>query len=402
MLRLAALLFATLLVSGSARAADPDPFDWPAVLAAARGQTVYWNAWGGDPVINAYIGWAAGEMAARFGVTVEHVKLADTADAVARIVAEKASGREDDGSVDLIWINGENFVSLKKQGLLFGPWAEALPNFALADVTGKPVLTSDFTEPVEGYESPWGLAQLVFMHDTATVPDPPRSMAALADWAADNPGRFAYPQPPDFLGATFLKQALYEVAPDRAALLRPADDAAFRAATDLLWPLLDRLRPHLWRRGEAYPPTGTALRTLLGEGEIDIAFTFNPGAASTAIAQGELPDTVRTYVLDGGVIGNAHFVAIPFNARAKAGAMVLADFLLSPGAQARKADPRVWGDPTVLDVGALADADRTLFEALPLGVATLSPEDLGPSLPEPHASWLERLEAAWTARYAAR
>ena len=144
------------------------------------------------------------------------------------------------------------------------------------------------------------------------------------------------------------------------------------------------------------------MRQLLADGEVDIAFTFNPSGASAAIASGELPDTVRTFVLDGGTIGNAHFVAIPFNASAKAGALVLANFLISPEAQARKQDPGIWGDPTVLALDRLASDDRARFEALDLGIATLPPEDLGPVIDEPHASWMTELERAWTKRYAAQ
>jgi ABC-type uncharacterized transport system YnjBCD substrate-binding protein len=54
-----------------------------------------------------------------------------------------------------------------------------------------------------------------------------------------------------------------------------------------------------------------------------------------------------------GTLGNTHFVAIPFNANAAAGAMVFADFLLSPEAQAHKQDVSVWGDPTVLAIEKL-------------------------------------------------
>ena len=90
---------------------------------------------------------------------------------------------------------------------------------------------------------------------------------------------------------------------------------------------------------------------------------FNPADASAAISAGRLPETVRTFVLEDGTIGNTHFVAIPFNAAHAAGAMVVADFLLSPEAQARKQDPRVWGDGTVLDLAALAPEDRAPLRA---------------------------------------
>ena len=62
--------------------ADPDPKDWEAVLEEAKGQTVYWNAWGGDPRTNDYIAWAGEQVKERFGVTLEHVELSDTATAV--------------------------------------------------------------------------------------------------------------------------------------------------------------------------------------------------------------------------------------------------------------------------------------------------------------------------------
>lgn len=388
-----------LALAAPALAADPNPADWAAVQAEAKGQTVYWNAWGGEPSINAYIEWVGREVAARHGVKVEHVKLSDTADAVARVVAEKAAGRETGGSVDLIWINGENFAAMKANGLLFGPWAEALPNYRFVDVAGKPTVTLDFTVPVEGFEAPWGMAQVVFMHDTAQMPAPPRSAAALLDWARANPGRFTYPQVPNFLGSTFLKQVLYEVAPDASVLVRPADDTVYAATTAPLWAYLDALNPVLWRQGRAFPQNSAAQRTLMSDGEIAMAISFNPAEATGAILNDELPDTVRTAVFDGGTIGNASFVAIPYNASAKAGAMVVADFLMSPEAQARKQDPAVWGSFTVLDVAGLPAADKARFDALDLGIATLSPEQLGRPLPEPHPSWMTRIEEEWSRRY---
>ncbi len=406
-MRLAApAALALALAAGPAAAqpdpARPDPADWGAVEAEARGQTVYFHAWGGSAQANDFIAWAGGRVAEDHGVSVEHVKLADTADAVSRVIAEKAAGRDAGGAVDLIWINGPNFAAMKDQGLLFGPWAEALPNWALTDPAANAALTADFTVPTEGLEAPWAMAQVVFWHDAARLPDPPRSMPALADWAAANPGRFTYPQPPDFLGTTFLKQALVGLAADPAVLAAPADEAGYAAATAPLWSFLDALTPHLWRGGRAYPATGEALKPLLADGEIDLAISFSPGAASAAIRSGELPDTVRSYVLDGGTIGNASFVAIPYNANAKAGAMVLANFLMSPEAQLRMQDPAHLGWGTVLAMDRLAPEDAAAFAALDLGVATLSPAELGAALPEPHPSWMTRVAEDWVARYGTR
>lgn len=382
-----------------ARALAAEAEDWEAILAAAAGQTVQFNAWGGDQRINDYIAWAAAELADRYDVTVRHVKLADTAEAVSRIVAEKAAGQAAGGSVDLIWINGENFATLKSQGLLFGPFTEKLPNMRFVDAYEKPTTVVDFTIPTGGLEAPWGMAQLVFFYDTARVSMPPRSMAELWRWAQDNRGRFTYPAPPDFLGTTFLKQAFYETTADPTAALTVADARAGMAMTPL-WDFLDRLHPLLWREGRTFPKSSAEMRQLVSDGETDIYFAFNPGDASSAIAQGLLPETMRPFVPNAGSIGNTHFLAIPFNASAKEGAMVLADFMLSPAAQAKKENAEVWGDPTVLSLATLSPEDRKLFDDLPRGPATPAPDDLGRPLPEPHPSWVKELERGWSERYA--
>lgn len=389
---------ATLATAGMARA-DIPPQSYVLALSAARGQAVYFNAWGGDQRINDYIAWAGAEVAARFGVTLRHVKLTDTAEAVTRVLAGKIAGQIDGGGIDLIWINGENFAAMKKQDLLFGPILHLLPNMHFVDPKSKPTILSDFTVPTDGYESPWGMAQLVFFHDTARLANPPRSLSALRDWVKSSPGRFTYPAPPDFIGSTVLKQFLLSLAPDRMPFDRVLDAASFDSMTAPLWDYLADLTPYLWRKGRSYPASSTTLRQLLNDGEVDISMAFNPGDASSAIAQGLLPDSVRSFVLDGGTIGNTHFVAIPFNAKAKAGALVVADFLLSPEAQARKQNAGIWGDPTVLEMTLLGPKDRQLFESLPKGVATLSPQELGPVLAEPHPSWMLAIEARWTQLY---
>ena len=376
-----------------------DTAAWDATLAQARGQTVYWHAWGGDPKINDFISYIGAQALERHGVMVEHVKLASTADAVARVLAEQTAGTTSGGAVDLIWINGENFAAMKGQDLLHGPFATNLPNWPLVDVAGKPAVVTDFTLPTEGYESPWAMAQLVFEYDSARLPEPPRSLAALKDFILANPGRFTYPQPPDYLGTTFLKQVAYGTMADPSVMQRPVDDATYEATVAPMWAWLDAVTPSLWRSGAAYPTNEPALGQLLADAEIEIGFALNPGRASAEIAAGTLPDTIRTFTFEGGTIGNASFVAIPFNASHGSGALVVANLILDPEVQARAQDPSVLGFQTVLNLNALAAPDRARFDALELGVATLAPADMGPALLEPHATWMVRIGQDWIARY---
>ena len=368
---------------------------WAAIEVRARGQTVYFNAWGGSEAINRYIQWAASEVQQRHGVRLEHVKISDAADMVKRVRAEKAAGKTR-GSVDLVWINGENFLTMKREGLLFGPFAESLPSYGLVDVQGKPTTRLDFSEPVDGLEAPWGMAQLTFMADSRRTPEPPRSLDALLAFAKANPGRLTYPRPPNFHGTTFLKQLLLDLNNERSALYRPVTPATFAQATAPLWRTLDALHQQLWRAGRQFPLNAEAMRQMLADGELLLALTFNPNDAANEIAAKRLPASIVSYQFEIGTIGNTHFVAIPVNASASDGAQVVANFLLSPEAQARKADIAVWGDPTVLALERLSPVDLARFAAKPLpGQVSRS----APALPEPHGSWVESLEREWLKRY---
>ena len=369
---------------------------WARVLKTAQGQTVYFNAWAGSERTNAYLQWAGGEAQRAYGLKLEHVKLADTAEVVKRVRAEKAAGRAE-GSADLMWINGENFLTMKREGLLFGPFAEALPSFANVDVKGKPTTRIDFSEPVDGMEAAWGMAQLTFYADSTRVPVLPTSYAETLQWVAKNPGRFTYPKPPQFHGTTFVKQVLLEVSPDRASLYKPYTPEAFARLTPQLWAALDALHPLLWRAGKQFPASNTVQRQMLADGELFMGLTFNPNEAANQIVAKTLPATVQSFQWGSGTIGNTHFLAIPFNARAKEAAQVLINFLQSPVAQARKADIRHWGDPTVLALDKLPAAERALFADSASAQGTVRAS--APVLPEPHGSWVDPLEREWLRRY---
>ena len=367
---------------------------------AAAGQTIHFNAWGGSPAINDYIAWAGQRLKDEHNITLVHVKLTDTGDAVSRILAEKTAGKNQDGSVDLIWVNGENFASLKSNGLLRNDaWAFNLPSWNFTDAQALPALVTDFGNPTDGLESPWGRAQLVFAYNQEIVSEPPRSAQELQAWILQNPGRFTFPQPPAFVGTSFLKQIAIELAPNREVFSSEATTVDTDAALAPLWAWLDAVKPALWQQGVSYPKNYTNLSQLLGDGEIDIAMAFNPAQFSNDIKNGILPDTVRTYIHEEGTLANVHYVAIPFNAKSAEAAMITADFLLSPEAQIRKANPDIWGDPTVLAIAKLAQEDQDAFNALPRGIATLSESDLSKTLPEPHPSWVKVLEQGWQERY---
>ncbi len=387
-----------LWIAAMALLASPAMADWAKVTEAARGQTVYFNAWGGDARTNAFIRWVDEQLRDSHGVSVQQVKLTDTAEAVSRVLAEKAAGRDSGGSVDLIWINGPNFLAMKDQGLLFGPFVQDLPNARFVDLSADAAAAVDFTVPVEGMESPWRLAKFVFNINTDSAGAPPRNMAEFVDWAQANPGRMTHPDVSNFMGATFLKQALVEFAPDPSALQQPVSDAAYEAATAPLWAWYEALRPNLWRQGRVFPENQSVQDRLVNDGALDISMSFDPASTAGAIAEGLLPEGMRVFTPQGGTLGNVSFVAIPFNAANREGAMVVANFLLDPATQAHMQNIEVLGSFSVLDPALLDAEARAAFDALPTAPALPRLEDLGPTLLEPHPSWMTRLTEDWARR----
>lgn len=380
-----------------------DPGDWEAVLTAARGQTVDLYMWGGSSEINRFVDDTYGpRLSDEYGVELNRVPVADTVDAVNKVLAELQAGRRSGGSVDLIWINGENFQTLRQADALLEAWAPALPN-ARYVAWDSAAVNRDFGRPVDGAESPWGSAQFQFVYDTARISpgDAPRSYTELGGWVRSHPGRFTYPAPPAFHGTRFVKQAFYELTGGVGRWLAPFDEEAYTAAAAPLWDYLAGLEPFLWRGGSTFPADIADLNRLFANDEVDFTFTQLPGGIQAEIDSGVLPATARPYVFDTGTIGDFHYLAIPRNAAHPEAAMVMANMVLDPELQAAKLDPaNGWGDGLAVSLDLVNDEQRAaLSQAISaLGPAAVAAERLEMvRLPEIDAAYTVRLEHDWDA-----
>ena len=389
------VIFLFLPAPGSA-ANNKDALSWDEAVKISRGQTVNWYMWGGSPAVNRYVnGYLASELKKQYGLQLRQVPVRDIAEVVSKLIVEKQAGKLSDGSVDLMWINGENFRTCKQYNLLYGPFADKLPNQHFVDWT-KPTVKNDFGTPVNGMESPWGSAQMVMIYDAARTPQPPKSIPALIAWIKANPGRFTYPAPPDFTGSVLVRHFFYYAAGSVDKWQGNYTEGEFSQAADATYALLRDLKSSLWRNGDTYPESPVKMNTLFADGQIDFSFSYHQGEASRNILDGLFPDTVRTFVFDEGTITNTHFVAIPYNAKDKAAAMVVANFLLSPEAQLEKAKPEVWGDFPAISPAQLPAQWQEKFTVLPKGKATLGDAELqAHQLPEPPSRILVELEKGW-------
>jgi putative spermidine/putrescine transport system substrate-binding protein len=174
------------------------------------------------------------------------------------------------------------------------------------------------------------------------------------------------------------------------------DQGLFDEKMPACWEALNEIEPYLWREGQTYPENATRVEDLFANSEVYFDMAYNPSDASNLITQGKYPETTRTFVFDTGTIANTHYVAIAYNSPHKAGAMVLANFLLSPEAQHSKANPDVWGDIPAIDPALLPADWQQKFNELPRGVATLPPDELAAHrLPELQSPWLIAIEKGW-------
>ena len=336
----------------------------------------------------------------KYNIEVIHVKIADTSNVVARILSEKTAEKNKNGAVDLVWINGENFSFMKKQDLLFKDnWIIKSPNTKNMDFKNNPGLLNDFGISTNGMEMPWGVSQLNFYYDSQYLKSPPRSALELRNYIINNKGRFTFPQPPDFVGTSFLKQILIELIKDKSVLQSPFIKKNHEYLLNPLWSWLDEVTPFLWQGGKNYPSNYSALTQLLADREIDIGMAFNIAHASNAISEGKLQKTVRSYIHKNGTLANVHFLSIPYNSSKKDAAQVFINFLISPKAQLKKQNKDVWGDPSVLSVNKLQPEWKSKFINLPRGVATLNNEELQLKLEEPHPSWVKAIENQWIQNY---
>ena len=224
-------------------------------------------------------------------------------------------------------------------------------------------------------------------------------MAQMLTWAKANPGRLTHPVVSNFMGTTFLKQALIELTPDVSLLQQPATEQAFITATAPLWRWYDAIKPHLWRAGKNFPENESIQQQMLSDGAIDIAMAFDPAAAAAGIASGLLPTSARILVPSLGSLGNVSFVAIPYNASHKAAAKLVANFLLQPETQAHMQNINILGSFSVLDPTQFNETQAQVFADLPTSEALPTLTDLGPTLLEPHASWSVKIKQQWSQRY---
>jgi putative spermidine/putrescine transport system substrate-binding protein len=351
--------------------------------------------WGGSDTINRFVDeWVGDRLKTQFDITLNRIPLNDTVEAVNKVIGEVQAGLTQGGSIDLIWINGENFRTLKQGNLLYGPFTDHLPSMEFYDPDNAAVFM-DFGLPTDGYEAPFTGSYFVMAKDRSRVALTPQSFAEILEWAKANPGRFAYVAPPAFDGSRFLLTVLYGVTGGYEQYAGPVfNEDLWNQNSPMVLEYLRELHPFLWRAGTSFPPSQTRIHDMFANGEIWMLPIFVSRVAE-GITSGLFPTTTTAFSLPGISLNDPSFTAIPINAGNPTGAMILADLLASPDGQLQKFMPDVWGDPPLISVHRLPSSLQAQFQTveddygLPLQQITTQ------TVPVVHPQYTTRLEQLW-------
>ena len=372
---------------------DLSSAEWDEIVEAARGTTVTFYGWGGDENRNNWLNTTVADyVKEHYDIALEVVGM-DINDILSKLSDEKQAGSET-GSIDMIWINGENFYSAKDNGLLYGPFTEQLPNMEAYIDLEDPETLNDFCMPIEGYEAPYAKAQMVFFNDSAVTPEAPASAEELLEFCKKYPGKVTYPALPDFTGSAFVRNIIYELCGWEQFQDMEADYDTVKAAIEPALDYLRELNPYLWNEGKTFPESSTTVDAMFADGELVMNMSYGPFSVATGIAEGTYTDTTRTFVFDNGTIGNTNYMAIAFNSPNKAGAMVVINAILSAELQLTQYEQL--RELPVVSADKLSAEEQAAFDAVDLGEGVLSQTELlEHRLPEMPASLVPVIEEIW-------
>jgi putative spermidine/putrescine transport system substrate-binding protein len=366
----------------------------------AKGTTVTFYGWGGDEKLNEWLdNTFATVMKEKYDITMERVPM-DIDQVLSQLSGEIQAG-EKGGSIDMIWINGENFRSAKENNMLYGPFVDKLPNFQdYVDAKSEDV-TLDFAYPIEGFEAPYGKAQIVMIADTAVTPDMPKSAEDFKEFVRKYPGKVTYPALPDFTGSAFVRNVIYEICGYQQFLDMKGDKETVKAAVEPAMVYLRELNPYLWNEGKTFPDSSTTLDNMFSDGEVVLNMTYDAYGTAVKIADGAYTQTTQSFQFEKGTIGNTNFMAIAANSGNKAGAMVAINEMLSPEIQADRYD--TLKVIPVLDNSKLSKEQKASFDEVELGKGTIPQDELlSKRLPEMPAELVPIIEEIWTEEVAGK
>lgn len=326
----------------------------------AAGSTVNFYGWGGNEVLNKWFdSYVIPNMKKKYNITVKRVGM-DIDTIINKLISEKQIVNSN-GSVDVVWLNGENFKIAKDNKLIFGPFLSKIENYNKYVDKNSKSITTDFGVSVDNMEAPFGKANFAIFKNSSKIDEYIVDTSSLKEAIMNNPGKFTYPAPPDFTGSAFIRNIIYDIVGYENIKNLPEDEKAIKLAIKPAIDYLNDIKPYLWNEGKTYPSTISQLDNMYSDNEVYFTMTYSPNEVINKINSNEFDKNTKIINFDKGNITNTHFLAIPENSKNKTGAIVLVNYLTSIDAQASKSNPKNWGDMTILDLNKIPIEDKPKF-----------------------------------------
>lgn len=379
--------------AAAAEEVDLTSLSFEELAAEADGSTVTFYGWGGDEQLNKWLDEVfAPTMLEKHNITMERVPM--DIDQILSQLSGEVQADETEGDIDMIWINGENFKTAKENDFLYGPFVEMLPNYNDFVDAEDPEHIYDFGYPIEGYEAPYGRAQLVLIKDSAAAEETPRSAEELLEFVQAYPGQVTYPALPDFTGSAFVRNIIYEFVDPAVFQDMEEDKEVVKEAIEPALEYLRELNPYLWNEGQSFPAASPEVENMFMDGELIMYQSYGSFDAAIGIAEGRYPETAETFVFENGTIGNTNFMAVAVNSANKPGALVAINEMLSPEIQLSRYEEMLI--IPVIDNSTLSEEQAAAFDSVDIGEGVLPQDELlAQRLPEMPAGIVPIIEEIW-------
>lgn len=370
--------------------------DFSDALKKGQGETVTFYGYGGDEKANAWFDEIIiPAMKEKYEITAKRVPM-EIDQILNKLLTEKEAGSKS-GEIDVIWLNGENFYTAKQAQLLYGPITKKIDNFEkLMDVDGTNS-NYDFGIKIDGYEVPYGSAQLVFAGDTQRFATGfPTSAQALLEYAKANPGKITYTAPPEFTGSAFVRNIICDIIGYDALEKAPADKSELYKVVKPALDYFNELKPYLWQKGTTYPSTTAELDQMFASGQINLSYSYSPMHVAQKRNEQAFKTTTESFLFDKGTIANQNYLAIAQTSSVKASALLLINEMISESAQLKKAEADYGYSIPPFDSNKLSNASNQKLTNLYKNQGVLSLKELQErQIPEIQAEKIPIIENLW-------
>lgn len=307
------------------------------------------------------------------------------------------------GQVDLILLEKNGFKEAYEKGILYGPFADKLPN--IKSFIGLNAISYVAKEGIETghYWVPYGRRQLTFIYNQDVFYETPEDVEGLKLIMEENKGTITYPDPrKSEEGLAFVLSIVGETLDFEPFISGSLNQAEFLTAIKPGMDQLMAMKPMLKDAGLVYPLSLQAVDDLFINGGLSVSYTMDMNYVTNKLREYEYPEGASTFVIPKGVATFYEGATIAYNSVNKSGAMVVLNALLSPEMQASKCDPKGWGSLPVYENDMVTSEALEPFKSIKLKGTTVKAQDyIESAKPEFSPQMIAVVLAEWERRISA-